>query len=117
LRKQFALEVKLLDDGFNNPIGVSDFRKIVVEIASGGQTGERVLRKTRRAWICARLRVSGGDLAAGAGLESDAKFGATISSRTVATPAFARCAAMRLPMVPAPRNGNFLNRLHASLVS
>ncbi len=103
---QRALGLEVFDDGFDNPVAVRELSEIVLEVArfdergfivgeeSAGTLLQGVLNALQRRRVAIRF--------------------VPVTSRSSAgMPALAKCAAMREPMVPAPRTRNPMNGSHA----
>src|SRR4029453_5963234 len=102
-REQLTLGIQLLDDGLDHPVGVGNPTEVVVEASHGDECGA-IRRKER---IGSQLA---GPLEAGPPrffLQARARPALAVassrSSSKAGTPAFAKCAAIWAPIVPAPR--------------
>ena len=91
--KQIALDVQVLDDGFDDQIAFFQPGQIVFEVTDSDEG-----------------RTLGGKECGGV---SEPSFGA-MSSSSAGTPALARCAAICAPIVPAPRTAAFLTCIMAA---
>ena len=91
-----ALDGEVFGDGFDDPVAVCDLREVVVEVAGGDEAGGFGNEERGRAAF------ERGFDAIARGLIATLRR-RTISSSSDGICALARCAAMREPMVPAPR--------------
>ena len=107
LFEQRLLDRQILRHRFDHPVAVRQQRQIVVEIADGDPRGQRRIVKGRGLGFFESVQRLRGDGAARAVL-------GRISSSTTGSPALARCAAMREPMVPAPSTAAFRIRMGAA---
>ena len=107
LAQQAALDFQILDDGLDDPIHIGQLLKIVFKISDRHQPRERWFEEGRGLGLDCGFQTGGGNrLRAGPSAS-----GGTMSSKYEGTPALARCAEMRAPMVPAPRTATFSIRL------
>ena len=108
LVEQRALDLKILRDHFDDPVAVGDQRKIVVEVADRDQA--RALGRIERRGLRLLQSIERGenDLVPLLLRRIGVGPGGTMSSRTTGRPALVMCAAMREPMVPAPRTATLL---------
>ena len=107
LGKQVALDVQIFRDYFDDPIGLRAMRQIVFEISNRDFLRKRSAEECPgRDFLAASTPLRAKRFrseASAPGLRS----GGTISSSTQGRPALAKCAAMRAPMVPAPKTTAF----------
>ena len=94
--QQCRLDFKILGNGFNNPIALGKLGQVVVEVAGSNEMGKRRFKKSGRFGLG-----ESGDCGFREALRAFT-FGGR-SSKSTGIPALARCAAIREPMVPAPR--------------
>ena len=113
--EKLALDFQILGHGFDNPIRIAEPRQVVFEIARGDQAGRFGSEKSRGPRLPGRLQARRYDAIAHRGAFEGQpvsfflgrKSRGMMSSRMQGMPAFARCAAMRAPIVPAPSTAAF----------
>ena len=107
-RQQMFFNLKIFRDDFDDPVRFSASRQIIVKIPSRNALRKRRRKKRRRLRFPRAFQThhaqSCSALPTGA---SAATPGGTMSSKTHGSPAFAKCAAMRAPIVPAPSTTAF----------
>ena len=105
LLEERLLDVELLDDGLDDEVAVGELLEVVLDVARSSTRRARALWKNAagraltafsRPPAAKRLR------AARSLFSASVRFGGTMSSSTTSMPALARCAAMPLPITPAP---------------
>jgi hypothetical protein len=116
-----SLDVQVFNDRFDDQIAVFEFREVVVEVSDGDERRRSGEERSRLRFLAAssparamRFRTALLSIVNPFFASSWVTSRGEISSSSVGTPAFARCAAICAPIVPAPKTAAFSMRIAQS---
>jgi len=108
--QQFPLDFQVFGNDFNDPVGFRATRQVIIEVTDGNLSARAAVKNAAGLDFFAASKPARTILLRSPAGASAGKFGGTMSSKMQGSPAFAKCAAIREPMVPAPSTTAFSMR-------